>query len=133
MITDIWSLCRFLSIDCLVYALYDWNILGQVFGFRLSEWAQNKEDKGSYPKKAINRTPLTFTICDFVFYSPNKTILNQGLNTILAESDIESIEICWCFQKNSDNSQKISVTRNLNDLVSALYLLHFASIVILNI
>jgi len=71
MIDDMWELCKLLSIDSLEYALYDWNVLGQVFGFRLSEWAQNEEDKKNYPKKAIDGTCLSFTIDDFVFFGKN--------------------------------------------------------------
>ena len=31
-------------------AIYDWNVLGRVYGYRCSEWAQNDKDCKSFPK-----------------------------------------------------------------------------------
>ena len=115
MIDDMWELCKLLSIDSLEYALYDWNVLGQVFGFRLSEWAQNEEDKKNYPKKAVDGTSLAFIIDDFIFLGKNWIYIIQGFEVTLRPDDIENIEIRWRYQKNNDNGQRISVARNRRD------------------
>ena len=77
MIDDMQKLCNILSIDSLEYALYDWNILDQTFGFHLNEWSQNEEDKKNYPKKVIDGTSLAFTINNFVFLGKNRIYINQ--------------------------------------------------------
>ena len=94
MIDDMWELCKYLSIDSLQYALYNQNILGQIFGFCLYEQAQNEEDKGIYPKRAVDGTFLVFILIDFVFYGKNGVLISQGFDVTIRESTLESVEIC---------------------------------------
>ena len=65
MIEEIRETCNNLDSDSLESYLLDWNILGQYLGFRLSEWAQNEENKKNFSLKAIDNTPLAFTFKDF--------------------------------------------------------------------
>ena len=58
-------------------AIYDWNILGRVYGYRYSEWAQNDEDCKSFLKLNIDGTPITFIFKDFIFFSPNESHIDQ--------------------------------------------------------
>ena len=115
MIDHMWEACQHLSVDSLEYALFDWNVMGQSFGFHLSEWAQNEEDKKHFPKKAIDGTSLVFTLHDFVFYSKRGVYVYQGFHKALRQNIIASVEVCWRYQKNGDNGQKISISRNKSD------------------
>ena len=95
IIGNMWKLCNIVSINSLEYNLYDWNVLGQTFGFSLSEWAQNEEDKKNYSKKAINGPSLAFTINDFIFLRKNRIYINQGFEVELNNIAIEFVELCW--------------------------------------
>ena len=49
MIEYMWESCKNLPIDSQEYAMFDWNVLGRYYGFRISGWAQNKENKKNVP------------------------------------------------------------------------------------
>ena len=67
MIKWMWERCKNLPIDSLEYALFDLNVLGRYYGLRLSEWAQNLENKKSFPLPAVDSTLLALTFQDFTF------------------------------------------------------------------
>ena len=67
MIEEMWKLCKDKGQDSFEHAILDWTMLGQYYGFHLSEWAQNNENKGNFPLLAIDSTPLAFTFNDFQF------------------------------------------------------------------
>ena len=65
MIEQMQKLCKDKDEDSFKCAALDWNILGRYYGFCLSEWAQNDENKGNFPLLAIDGIPLIFTFNDF--------------------------------------------------------------------
>ena len=101
--------------DSLQAALFDWNVLGRVYGFRCSEWAQNEEDRKNFPKLHIDGTPLAFIFHDFTFKGRNELHLDQDFNRDLDPSDVASGECVWRYQKNLDNGQRIPIVRNYKD------------------
>ena len=112
MIEEMWEICKDLDPDSLECALLDWNILGRYLGFRLSEWAQNEENKRNYPLLAIDGTPLAFTFKDFQFMGKRSRHLRQPFTKLLSNLVIESVKVRWRYQKNMDNGQIITQTRN---------------------
>ena len=86
--------------------------MGRYYGFRLSEWAQNDENKGSFPLLAIDCTPLAFTFNDFQFEGRGNRCLRQSFNKYLSQDNIENVEVKWRYQKNLDNGKKIKQTKN---------------------
>ena len=93
-------------------AIYDWNVLGRVYGFRCSEWAQNDEDRKHFPKLNIDGTPIAFIFGDFTFFGPNESHLDQPFNRDLRTQDVETATCTWRYQKNGDNGQSIPMTRD---------------------
>ena len=114
MIECMWERCKNLPIDSLEYALFDWNVLGRYYGFRLSEWAQNKENKKKFPLPAVDGTPLAFVFQDFTFQGRQNRALHQPFNKQLSASQIENVKVKWRYQKNLDNGQEITQTRCLD-------------------
>ena len=64
MIEEMWEMCQNLDPDSLECTLLDWNMLGHYYSFRLSEWAQNDENKVSFPHWQLiaHLSPLPLTI-----------------------------------------------------------------------
>ena len=103
MIVYTWERCKNLPIDSLEYALYDWNVLGRYYGFRLSEWAQNKENKKDFPLQAVDGTPLAFIFQDFTFTGKGNRTLQHNFNRTINKSKVERVTVRWRYQKNLDN------------------------------
>ena len=112
MIDNLWDKASGLDSDCIDAAMHDWNVLGIFYGFRLSEWAQNNENKKSFPHPCADGKPIAFTFNDMVFYGKNKQRINNSFKKKLTLKDVYSVEFRWRYQKNLDNGQKISQTRN---------------------
>lgn len=75
MIDHMRERCKNLPIDSPEHALFDWKVLGKYYGFRLSEWAQNKENKMDFSLKAVDGTPLAFAFQNFACTGKvNKTL-----------------------------------------------------------
>ena len=83
MIEEMWEICKDLDPDSLESALLDWNILGRYLGFRLSDWAQNEENRKNFPLLAIDDTSLAFTFNDFQFMGKNSRRLRQQFTKFL--------------------------------------------------
>ena len=115
MIKDLEANARATEPDSLESALYDWNVMGHYYGFRLSEWAQNDENKAKFPLPAIDGSPLAFTFDDFQFLSAKGRHLKQGFDHKLATKNAAVVEVRWRFQKNLDNGQKIQQVCNRED------------------
>jgi hypothetical protein len=105
--------------DTLDAALYDWNVLGKYYGYRRAEWAQ---DHKNLAKKRLGRLPVSgdvqaFRRDDFIFYGPDGTRIAQGDTVILDENDpnIGRIDCRWRYQKNGDNGQHKSQSRNVKN------------------
>jgi len=78
-----------LSLDA---ALADWFILGLYAGFRLSEWAQPSNiRKYATFQRAIDNSSRAVTANDFSF-----------------DDDYSHVTICWRFQKNGQNGEKVT-------------------------
>ena len=89
--------------------------MGNYYGFRLSEWAQNDENKAKFPLLAIDGSPLDFTFEDFQFLSAKGRNLKQGFDHKLATRNAAVVEVRWRYQKNLDNGQKIQQACNRED------------------
>ena len=94
----------------LTKALSDWFSLGIIIGPRLSEWAQDS----TYPTQGLQRncdgSIKAFILQDFEFRGKNNRRLPTGLLPPI--EDIHSVIITWRFQKNKENGQTITVSRN---------------------
>ena len=93
MIDNMKIKCRTLDSDCLDSALYDWHVMGNMFGFRLLEWAQNNENKKHFPLLAVDGTPLAFTFEDFIFTKRINVDVSQGFNVILNPDQIHNVTV----------------------------------------
>ena len=115
MIKDLESASNSAGQDSLEAALYDWNVIGHYYGFRLSEWAQNAENKAEFPLLAVDGSPLAFTFDDFQFFSAKGRHLKQDFNHKLPAKNAAVVEVRWRYQKNLDNGQKIQQVLNRED------------------
>ena len=94
-------------------ALADWFILGILIGPRLSEWAQ---DSSTFPKNGFKRnvdgSVSAFIASDFQFRGNTNKRLGSIFNITFDE--VASVIITWRYQKNGDNGQTVTVTKNLS-------------------
>ena len=100
--------------DHLHSALLDWNILGQFYGFRSSEWAQNIENRKNLPLRAIDGSPLAFIFSNITFFDKKHRRLTKAFSKPLDPNDVHEVEFRWRFQKNLDNGQRISQVKRPN-------------------
>ena len=100
--------------DHLHSALLDWNILGQFYGFRSSEWAQNVENRKNLPLRAIDGSPLAFIFSDITFFDKKHRRLTKAFSKPLDPNDVHEVEFRWRFQKNLDNGQCITQVKRPN-------------------
>ena len=101
--------------DSFQSALLDWSVLGILAGFRKSEWIQDTFEyrKNSDFKRNVDSTVSAFIASDFQLSSVPKSTKVKTLST-----DIPSqLKIRWRFQKNNQNGQIITFTRNDNNPV----------------
>ena len=99
-----------------IYAvLGDWLILGLQSGFRRKEWAQDRTHLSKYRdiQRNVDGSPAAFTMSDWDFRGKKNRRLNQSSNTQIANAD--SVDIKWRFQKNNDNGQVITYTKDTNN------------------
>ena len=100
MLHKMHALCAIMHHDSREAALYDWNVLGIYYGFRLGEWAQNASTK-SMLLRSIDGSPIAFTFNDITFYGPNRKRLHQSWDTILDPTAVAEVQLRWTVQKNS--------------------------------
>jgi len=100
--------------DSLVAALADWFVLGEYTGARLSEWAQTlaHTQRGQIGCNNIDNSSKAFILEDFQFEGSRCKRLCNAPNHTLNPHEVHGVRICWCYQKNGDNGQKILYTRN---------------------
>lgn len=113
MLRKMHALCDTMHDDSLESALYDWNVLGIYYGFRLGEWAQNVSTK-PMPLRSTDGSPIAFTFNDITFYGPNRTRLNQTWETTLDPTAVAEVQLRWTVQKNLNNGETISQAKNTN-------------------
>ena len=64
--------------DILDSALCDWNVLGLFYGFCLSEWSQNCDDKKMLLGN-VDGLPTAFNFEDMIFHVAQNTLcINHG-------------------------------------------------------
>eukprot|EP00978_Attheya_sp_CCMP212_P019762 scaffold55684_cov43-Attheya_sp.AAC.1 len=102
--------------DSLDSALCNWNIMGHYYGYRKSEWVQ---DRTNLRKNALQRLPngdvQAFRRDDYIFLGPDGgTRIPQGDGVILDEDDpaIGQVACRWQYQKNGNNGQIKTQSRN---------------------
>ena len=98
--------------DNLTECVTDWLILGMQVGMRLSEWCQ---DRARYHQskdilRNVDGSPKAFVLTDFAF--SNKSNVRRNNNKTVYIKDAENVTITWRFQKNNDNGQKLTFTKN---------------------
>ena len=98
--------------DNICESLTDWLILGMQAGMRLSEWCQ---DKSLYLKNKqialnIDGSSKAFILKDFYFADENNRRRNNSVAVHIATA--ETLTITWRFQKNNDNGQKLTFSKN---------------------
>ena len=98
-------------------AITDWSIMGLQSGFRCSEWCQPHSNK-YLPLSAsitnnIDGSAAAFIASDFVLKDKKKRTLTFTTN--LDHSKVVYCSTRWRFQKNGDNGQIITYSRNPHD------------------
>ena len=96
-------------------SFHDWMVIGAYAGFRKSEWLQDSSEfkKTKDFLRNIDGTVKAFVRSDFEFRDKHhRRIYPDVRGNIL---DAHQVSICWRFQKNSDNGQKILFTRNIEE------------------
>jgi len=91
-------------------AILDWSILGILAGFRKSEWIQDTFDfrKTSDFKRNVDGTVTAFIANDFQLSSPSICMKSKTKCAPLPSQ----LKIRWRYQKNNQNGQIITFTRN---------------------
>ena len=101
-----WELCADKNEDSLESALHNWNILGNFYGFRISEWAQNEENKYDFPLLAIDDTLLAFTFEDFKFAGKGRRRMRKNFTTTLRNGNVKTNEVRRNYQKKTRQQPK---------------------------
>ena len=98
-------------------AIADWCIMGLHSGFRCSEWCQPSSKKylelSATVKVNIDGSPTAFLASDFILKDKKKRRL--PFTSKLAHSKVVYCSTRWRFQRNGDNGQIITYSRNLVD------------------
>ena len=110
------------SPDSAASAMSDWDIVGIQAGFCSAEWCQSK-NKLCMPvteKISLNvdGSSTAFLAEDIRLFSCTKRPLE--FNSHLDYSLVQYVDFCWRYQKNNDNGQVITYTRNFKIQPSAL-------------
>ena len=74
----------------------------KILWFRLSEWAQNEENKHDSPLLDIDGTLLAFTFEGLKFAGKGGRHVRLNFTTSLRNGIVENTEVRW-FYKNLDN------------------------------
>ena len=96
-----------------IYAtLGDWLILGLQSGFRRKEWAQDHTHLSKHRdiQRNVDGSPAAFIMSDWDFRGKKNRRLNQSSNKQITNAD--SVNITYRFQKNNDNGQVITYTKD---------------------
>ena len=97
-------------------AIADWIILGSYAGFRMSEFGQSRSSLvlPVNPTAAITTnidgSAKAFIFDDFSFYTSRRIRIDVG--SISDTSILDSADIRYRFQKNNDNGQIVTFSRN---------------------
>ena len=102
------------DIDSLESSQFDWFVLGMLAGFRKSEWLQ---DTYEYKKTKTFQTNIDHTTRAFI--AQDFEILALPTSNISHDKKPPhknlQLQICWRFQKNNQNGQKITFVQNTNN------------------
>ena len=102
--------------DSELRAICDWLILGRYTGFRKGEWCQSSQSTYERIDNWPGRPPLAMILSDFQFLGKGEKRLNlhdiRHLSYEELSKRIEHLEIQWRKQKNGDNGEKISYSRD---------------------
>ena len=104
------SILHFLSAE---YAVYDWLRLGAFTGFRPSEYAQTKVEKGQQflaipdnpdvPEDQRGQ-PIAFVATDLTFYTRDEVLIpHEHLMVYHRKGLVHYLQLCWRFDKSSAN------------------------------
>ena len=101
--------------DNIYTVLSDWLIVGLQAGFRRKEWAQDKTYLKKYKdiERNVDGSSAAFILSDFEFRGKGNTRIDNSSKQAINRSYIVNIK--WRFQKNNDNGQVISYTKNTED------------------
>ena len=80
--------------DSLDFVSLNWNVLGILYSFRLSEWAQNISDK-IQPLASSESLPLSFVLPDLTFLDADRTTIPQSWSAQLHNTGIEFVQLRW--------------------------------------
>lgn len=94
----------------LLSVLFDWFVLGLHVGFRRSEYAQQKGCQGLWNIELIphSQYPKALLDSDFEFFGHNRRRMTHA-EAIAAPLTVESVDICWRYQKNKNHGEKKTV------------------------
>jgi hypothetical protein len=94
--------------DSISNLLFDAAALGRYIGPRLSEYAQNTQDKVNYHTYPSSTTGIkAFIANDFIFYNNRKFIVKEISKNSLQR--VRFVKITWRIQKNRQDSQSITL------------------------
>lgn len=96
------------SPDSAEAVLFNTVALGRITGHRLSEYAQNKQNKVELHEYPSGRKVIkAFTAEDFIFYDASKNRI-EDLNDATLEQ-VVSMKVTWRIQKNRQNGQSLNI------------------------
>ena len=117
MIQSLIDSAKLTSPDSASSAISDWAVIGIQTGNRSSEWCQAKgtlfmSTTATFTLN-IDGSPTAFLAEDIWLFSSTKRPLafTSGLTWLL----VQYVDVCWRYQKNNDNGQVITYTRNFKN------------------
>lgn len=99
--------------DSLISSFNDWLKWSRYSGPRLSEWCQTTKTKFKYSDKGSKDEPSAFTFDDILFFDKEGRLLDPRHHSFL---QVWYAEVCWRWQKNDDNGEKIKYYRHKTNI-----------------
>jgi len=99
------------SLDSAVSAMVDWIILGRYTGYRKSEWCQSSQTSFETVDEWPGKPPRAMMLGDFTFLDKNERRIS--FNKKCLHDNIHHVIIQWRFQKNGQNGEEVTFTRDM--------------------
>ena len=111
MMTWLLSSSKESSLDSATSAIIDWIILGRYTGYRKSEWCQSSQTSFETVDEWPGKPPRAMMFGDFTFLDGKERRIS--FNTSCLTDDIYHVIIQWRFQKNGQNGEEVTFTRDM--------------------
>ena len=115
---DFWiKRARDADVDSFPAAMADWMVMGLATGMRKSEWAQDtslRPTKNGYNEN-VDGSCRAFIFEDFSFERENIKLKKPNKTSLQVRKTFDVLRIRWRYQKNGDNGQEITFSRNIKN------------------